>query len=894
MTFLLLIAFLLVLAWIVAVPILAWKLHKMSGRIALLEAWIAPVPTRGAADSPAVAATEPAPAEPPAPPAPPRAAPSEPVDRPGPAAPGPWEVSATHPALPPLPIRPVVAPSSRDSRSVRLARWLVTNWVYAVAAVSLVLAGVFLVQYGIERGLLPPVARVVATLLLGLLLIAGGEAIRRRWGDSPDRSTAYLPSTFSGAGIVALFIGVFAARQMYGLIGVEAAFAGFIAVAAGALLLGWFHGPFLAAIGLIGAGATPFVAGGGAEAPIWLPFYYALLAGTGLGIDTMRRWAWVSMLALVIGFGGLALLELSGVDQGALALAAALIPLLAMAIPARSIWPDQSGPTLTAALVHQRRPGFPTMLAGAALLVAATMLLRLPEAGMVAFVCLAGLVVLLSLWAIGAPAMADLAVVSAAGFVLRLAAEAWGWPLWQRVQDQTIALRAPETSAPPTLSLLVGLALAGSLAAALRSLCGTDHPRSWAALAALLAPVTMLVLELFWQPALILGPGLWAGHVIALAAVVVVLAERFARADGAPGPRTAYMALAALSLVALALFILLTKAALTLALAVLLVTAAALDRRLRLPEMGWFIHAAIAVIGWRLVVDPGLGWALDAPLWEVWLSYGSIVLGAAAGRVLLEGLRRPATQLALESTAVVAGAILADVLLLRWLDTQDQVPEHARATLLALPWIVTMFAQLYRREAHSGWVRKLRLALALVAGAMGIMGVLIAAVVLNPALDRWLGGQVRGPVLLSTLTLAYALPGAILIVGGRRIDMPRVLSRILQGIGGALLALWVAVEIRHFWHGPNLTGPMLQGELYSYTVALLLTGAVLLYLAIARRSQTLRRVAVAVIGLTIAKVFLIDASGLTGLTRVASFLGLGLALAGLAWLNRWTKGIDSR
>jgi uncharacterized membrane protein len=33
-------------------------------------------------------------------------------------------------------------------------------------------------------------------------------------------------------------------------------------------------------------------------------------------------------------------------------------------------------------------------------------------------------------------------------------------------------------------------------------------------------------------------------------------------------------------------------------------------------------------------------------------------------------------------------------------------------------------------------------------------------------------------------------------------------------------------------------------------------------------------------------VFLVDMSGLSGLVRVASFLGLGLSLAGLAWLNR--------
>jgi uncharacterized membrane protein len=40
------------------------------------------------------------------------------------------------------------------------------------------------------------------------------------------------------------------------------------------------------------------------------------------------------------------------------------------------------------------------------------------------------------------------------------------------------------------------------------------------------------------------------------------------------------------------------------------------------------------------------------------------------------------------------------------------------------------------------------------------------------------------------------------------------------------------------------------------------------------------------IAVTIAKVFLIDMSGLNGLVRVASFFGLGLALMGLAWLNR--------
>ena len=77
-----------------------------------------------------------------------------------------------------------------------------------------------------------------------------------------------------------------------------------------------------------------------------------------------------------------------------------------------------------------------------------------------------------------------------------------------------------------------------------------------------------------------------------------------------------------------------------------------------------------------------------------------------------------------------------------------------------------------------------------------------------------------------------------------------------------------------------------QGELYSYTIAMMLGSVALLLFAFTRRSEALRKLAMAGIAVTIAKVFLVDMSGLNGLVRVASFLGLGLALSGLAWLNR--------
>ena len=112
------------------------------------------------------------------------------------------------------------------------------------------------------------------------------------------------------------------------------------------------------------------------------------------------------------------------------------------------------------------------------------------------------------------------------------------------------------------------------------------------------------------------------------------------------------------------------------------------------------------------------------------------------------------------------------------------------------------------------------------------------------------------------------------------------------GVAVPLSALWLGLTIRHFWQGadgmelPGVTQP----ELYSYTLALLLIGAALFYQSLSRRNALLRKAGLAVIGLAVAKVFLIDISGLGGLIRVFSLLFLGLALAGLAWLNRWASG----
>lgn len=105
--------------------------------------------------------------------------------------------------------------------------------------------------------------------------------------------------------------------------------------------------------------------------------------------------------------------------------------------------------------------------------------------------------------------------------------------------------------------------------------------------------------------------------------------------------------------------------------------------------------------------------------------------------------------------------------------------------------------------------------------------------------------------------------------------------------GGALalgFAL-VGLNVRQAFQGPVLNAPGTAGdaEVYAYSIAWLVLGTALLVGGAARKDKVMRFASLAVMVLTVAKVFLYDASALTGLLRVLSFLGLGLSLLGLSW-----------
>ncbi|KGM88566.1 putative membrane protein [Roseovarius mucosus DSM 17069] len=807
---------------------------------------------------------------------------------------GPWAVS---PVVAPEASQDLAPPRAfvlRADRMSALMAWVRGNWALAVAGVSLALAGVFMVQYGVEQGLLTPFWRVIGALVLGATLIAAGERLRRRYGDEAAGAVTGLPSVLSGAGVIALFAGVLAARGLYDLIGPGVALAGLVGVGAAAVILGWFHGPVLTALGLIGAGVAPFMVGGQSDTPGVFYGYFAVLAAVGLAVDAARRWAWISVLALAISIGGATLLYLA--QAGALLYLAfwAMLVVLTVLVPEARLVPQHAGNSLLRrVLAGGSYPDFPVRLVWGVVALASLAALWLAQEAREALVVwgalslLAGMLAALILGTRRAAALEDVPVVPAVATLLLVALEGFGQgPVWSAFMAG--AERLPEAKMPLDASVILTGGAVVSILCAFRAryAAGVVPVILWSLSAAVMAPGLALILELFWTPAVVLGAYAWALQVMALAALMVVFAVR---SRGPEGAVAALFAAAALVLITLALFVVLSKAALTLALGLMILSTAVIDRRFNLPLLGGLAQVGVAVIGYRLVIDPGLDWAVREAGWDdVLLSHlGPLALLAAAWGVMA-ARAGGATRVVIESAVWSITAIFLSVVLQRWLGGSGAMG-HAGLGLTAVVWLASSMVQLWRLRAGGRVVRWLRLALGSVMGAVALVTLVAQAVLTNPLVPLlWRKEFVSGPLILDTLAAAYLPVALVFALAAWKLDHLRRLPRLAFAVAGAGYGAWyLALEIRRLWQGDDLSVPgVSDGELYSYTVALILVSVMLLGLALVRRSETLRRVAMAGVALTVAKVFLVDMAGLSGLVRVASFLGLGLSLAGLAWLNR--------
>jgi uncharacterized membrane protein len=142
-----------------------------------------------------------------------------------------------------------------------------------------------------------------------------------------------------------------------------------------------------------------------------------------------------------------------------------------------------------------------------------------------------------------------------------------------------------------------------------------------------------------------------------------------------------------------------------------------------------------------------------------------------------------------------------------------------------------------------------------------------------------------GGAFFNLILLGYGLPAvlaiALALIARTTRPMP---YRVVAAITAVTLALfYLTLEVRRFFHGPILAGPITDAEQYSYSTVWLAFGIALLAVGFILRSQPARFLALGVVALTIAKVFIIDTASISGIYRALSVIGLGVVLLGIGW-----------
>jgi hypothetical protein len=171
-------------------------------------------------------------------------------------------------------------------------RWIGVQGAAVLGGIVLALAGLLFFQYSIEHGLISPTLRVILGTLVRVACVAAPQA---SWRDRyPDTANA-----LTGAGLVILYASFWAARNLYGLLGVVPAF-GLMALvtAAGCVIAVTRSSQLVAILGLVGGFATPFLLSSGANRPIGLFGYVLLLDVALLAISRRHRWPLLAALAL--------------------------------------------------------------------------------------------------------------------------------------------------------------------------------------------------------------------------------------------------------------------------------------------------------------------------------------------------------------------------------------------------------------------------------------------------------------------------------------------------------------------------------------------------------------------------------------------------------------------
>lgn len=762
-----------------------------------------------------------------------------------------------------------------------------TRWVVWVGGLTLALGGVFLVKYSIEAGLLGPGTRVLLGGLFALALLATGEYARRKEDLSSiaPLPMANIPAILTAAGTAVAFATVYASYALYGFLSPPIAFVLLGAVALGTLAAALLHGPALASLGVVGAFVTPVLVSSDKPDYWALYIYIAIVTAAAFGLARIRLWRWLAVTTIVFGTVWM-LFDIARPDTlgphafdiiASFALAALLVVAGFMFGPSSE--PGRVEPVSSVSLavflfgatslVLNNNHADAAMVVFA-LLVAATFAIAWRAESATGAICAAAVLVfaVFAEWAIRANPV--LTVVP-------------GGPL------PGIGTRADDGSISMHLITAAGFGTAFGVAGFLaqgRSISAII-PVIWAAVG-VSTPLALLV-ALYARIAHLDRSIPFAIIAVALAGAFAAATELLTKRDARPGQMiaTALFATGALAALALAFTFALEKGWLTIALALMSLGTAWISMKRPIPFLRSLAAILAAIVVLRIGYEPRIAGndVGTTPIFNwLLLGYGIPAASFWLGSIFLRRRGDDGPLRSVEAAAILFTVLLAFTEIRHYINNGDIYRTSSSLIEVGLQVCVAlaMAIGLERLRIRTGSVIHNAGALLLTwfAGLAVVLGLFGIA---NPLLRTI---EISGTVI-NPLILGYAIPAILVLLLSYAVAGRRAAAYANTIAAGALiLALaYITLEIRHLYHGPYLNSfRTFDAEQYTYSVAWLVFGVILLGIGLLLPSQRARLASAVMIAITILKVFLIDMSNLTGAYRAFSFIGLGLVLVAIGWL----------
>ncbi|MBB5212765.1 DUF2339 domain-containing protein [Microbulbifer hydrolyticus] len=773
--------------------------------------------------------------------------------------------------------------ASPQAVATRALFWtrLQENWMVWLGGACVALAGVFLARYGIEQGLLGPKVRVAMGLVTAVALYVASEVLRRKTGSSHPTFAA-----LAGGGAITAFAAVLSAVHLYHLMAPGLAFGLLAVVAMITMWLARLHGPVLAAIGMLGAYSVPAMVSTGSGNVLGAMIYALIISVSVLFLlrHVYRAWLWLGLLAGALAWWLISLVGHQADDWRGVYLAVLAYLLLAV-VPGN--WSLTKPEDISGEGRGNSPAGkiAPLIVPSLLVLVAAQCLSILREGFQPAVIWAWSPLAIVVL--VAARQRASLALVPWTLVVGQLVAWlAVRLDHWGEQNVRLIPLPA-EQQGSFLLYLLVTAALFAGFALFnyRRGLA-----RYWWASLAVMAPLLTLLtgyvlagdyLPVYW----------WCLYAAVFGAVCMYLGSRGALHQWHKG-MVVWLFIAAHFAYSLAVCLWLEQASLTLALALQAVSLAWIVRRFEVPALGWLLKAVLLLVVVRLTLNPWLLTYSDDSHWSLWTYGGSALCAWVAARILSRAVNHSYQPLAVWAEAVALHLLV----LALWAECRYWLyggnafaAEFSFTEAVINMWLFTMLGLVYYRKSrvsdsfsrwYDGYSRLL-----VVAGLGNYLAILFATATSAP----WAWHAIGERPVFNMLVPAFA-GAALLAAVVSRFYLPGV-RRLAALIAAVAAFVWVSLEVRHLWQGSiRLDTPAETGELYTYSAVWLALAVAGILLGSWRGWRSCYQGGMAVLALVIVKLFLVDMSGLEGLLRVASFMGMGLALLGIAYLHQKLGG----